>query len=77
MVAPGVNIESTYKDNDYAVLSGTSMAAPHVSGLAAKFWQADAKNPLVKTLETLQLLTHDLAPAGDDDASGRGLIKIQ
>ncbi|WP_246031485.1 S8 family peptidase [Salibacterium salarium] len=35
LVAPGVNILSTYLDHKYARLSGTSMATPHVSGAAA------------------------------------------
>jgi len=35
IVAPGVDILSTYPDNTYKELSGTSMAAPHVSGVVA------------------------------------------
>lgn len=38
LFAPGVNVYSTYPGNQYATMSGTSMATPHVSGAAAIVW---------------------------------------
>jgi serine protease len=35
VAGPGVNIYSTYKGDTYKYLSGTSMACPHVAGVAA------------------------------------------
>gem|GEM_PF-6868795 len=37
LIMPGVDILSTYLDGNYAVMSGTSMAAPHAAGLAALY----------------------------------------
>jgi len=35
VTAPGVNLYSTWLNNTYSTISGTSMASPHVSGIAA------------------------------------------
>lgn len=71
--APGENIESTWKNGGYAILSGTSMASPFVSGLAAKLWQFSAVDPAAETRKLLDDSAHDLAPDGNDNASGFGL----
>lgn len=70
--APGAVIESTWKDGGYVIMSGTSMATPHVSGLAAALWQKSSLDPDSATRELLRKFSKDLGPAGEDDASGFG-----
>ncbi|MFD1737322.1 S8 family peptidase [Bacillus salitolerans] len=82
--APGRAIESTWYDGTYNTISGTSMATPHISGLAAKIW---AENP---SLTAAQLRTelqnrakhNDIlggsgAGLGDDYASGFGFPTVR
>jgi len=68
--APGVNIESTYNDGCYTYMSGTSMATPHISGLAAKVWAGDVGS----TRSYLQKLAERVCPT--DKATGFGLPTI-
>lgn len=53
IVAPGVDIFSTYWDNIYKSEDGTSMAAPHVSGVAAL---VKSCNPGLTSSEIAQIL---------------------
>jgi subtilisin len=44
-IAPGVNVLSAKMGGGYITMSGTSMASPHVTGLAALAWSLGARDP--------------------------------
>jgi len=75
VMAPGVEVLSTWpKVSGYFRKSGTSMAAPHVSGLAALVWAA---NPSLNTTQVTEVITTtvvDLGPPGWDKDYGYGRI---
>lgn len=61
LVAPGAAVLSAFPGNRYALASGTSMAAPHVSGAAALLWQA---NPSLSADQLTHILTATARPLG-------------
>jgi thermitase len=76
IAAPGVYIPSTYYNKQYAALSGTSMAAPHVAGLAALIKSA---NPDIKNTQVINIIKKsaiDLGEKGKDIDYGDGLIDV-
>ncbi|SEM87795.1 S8 family peptidase [Nonomuraea pusilla] len=54
LFAPGVDVESSVPDNQMAVHSGTSMAAPHVAGALALMKAASPDTPMAELVEKLK-----------------------
>ena len=77
MVAPGSQIWTTVPaPSYYGARSGTSFAAPHVSGAVALLRQYNP-NATVDQIKTALINSAvDIAPPGPDDTTGYGLINI-
>ncbi|UOE58000.1 S8 family peptidase [Cytobacillus oceanisediminis] len=80
VVAPGVDIYSTYPVNRYAKLSGTSMATPMVAGVIALI-QAYSRRVGIKAtpemiLQMIKERSVDLGTDGTDALFGNGLSNV-
>jgi len=71
VTAPGAAVLAAMKSGCWVLASGTSLAAPLVSGLAARLWNGDA----AATRSRLQRAARfrDLYVAGDDTLTGFGM----
>ena len=59
----------------YAAWDGTSMATPHVAGIAAKVWSCHPAWTNVQVRKALDSSAHDLGAAGRDRSYGFGLVQ--
>lgn len=71
LMAPGLDIYSTMARPYYGLMSGTSMAAPHVSAAAAFMWAGrpvltyvDVRDALLETVDTKETLSTTCATGG-------------
>ena|GEM_PF-1348020 len=74
IAAPGINVLSTWLDGNYAVESGTSFAAPHVSAAAALVMAADPAITGPQVTELLEETATPLEPGGT--AINGGMLNV-
>lgn len=77
IAAPGTQILSAYSRRRYAVLSGTSMATAHVSGVLAIYRRAFPKESVTGLKRILEQRAIDLPPKGIDPLTGAGLVQAR
>lgn len=76
---PGRNINSTYKGNTWATLSGTSMATPFLTAAVAVGFSkwGNKMGDLQRVRSYIAWCSKDITPVGKDDATGWGINLIQ
>ncbi len=77
VVAPGVTIRSTARGGEYDSASGTSFAAPIVTGVAALAWSV---NPDLRPASIVNVVTQsavDLGARGKDGTFGYGAVDAE
>ncbi|GGW82561.1 S8 family serine peptidase [Alteromonas halophila] len=77
IAAPGTSVNSTYPDDTYAALTGTSMATPHVAGGAALVWSYFTQCSADDIRSALTATAEDKGAAGRDNYYGYGLMKLE
>lgn len=74
VLSTGANDRGGVITYQYVFANGTSMAAPHVSAVAALVLAANPALSAAEVRDVLQTTARDLGTSGRDDSFGRGLV---
>ena len=74
--APGEYVYSTYPENSYMYMSGTSMATPHVTASVAMYKLENSSRTPSQLEELVKKNTKDLGAVGFDKYYGYGVPKL-
>lgn len=77
IAAPGSSINSTRMGGGHTVMSGTSMACPHVAGAAALLKQLHPTWTPDRIRARLRNTATDLGAPGNDEKLGQGLVNCE
>merc|ERR1719225_1134699 len=75
--APGVSVKSSLPNDKYAAWSGTSMATPHVAGVAGLLWMYFPDCKAFQIRNVLDATAEDLGDGGCDTKYGHGLVQAK
>lgn len=77
IAGPGVGVNSTWNNGGYNSISGTSMASPHVAGVAALVWSNHPQCTAAQIRAALNATAQDRGTAGRDTSFGFGIVQAK
>ena len=77
LAGPGVAVNSTWNNGGYNSISGTSMASPHVAGVAALVWSNHPQCTAAQIRSALNRTAQDRGTTGRDNSYGFGIVQAK
>ncbi|MDP4528412.1 S8 family serine peptidase [Alkalimonas delamerensis] len=74
---PGVNVASTWNNGGYRSISGTSMASPHVAGVAALVWSNHPQCTNAQIRNVLNQTAERRGTSGRNNNYGWGIVRAK
>ncbi|MBW7474088.1 S8 family serine peptidase [Paenibacillus oenotherae] len=75
LTGPGTSVYSTYNNNGYTYMTGTSMATPYAAGIAAQYMEQYPTYTVAQIRAKLAETAQDLGAPGRDSSYGYGMVQ--